>query len=104
MWSVAIYAQIRGFEEAQQIARRPASLPGVVVFAPSPLHLSGGGIRATILIDDQAKRYYRYDGLRLLVRANDRYILLPARWRPGMRTIVLPDDPALRLEFYLTGT
>jgi len=104
VWSVAVYAQIRGFEDAQQIARRPASLTGVVVFAPNPLHLSGGGIRETVLIDDQENRYYRYDGLRLLVRASDRYILLPARWRPGMRTIVLPDDPAVRLEFYLTGT
>jgi hypothetical protein len=104
VWSVAVYAQISGAEEAQQIARRPASLTGVVVFAPKPLHLSGGGIRETVLIGDQESRYYRYDGLRLLVRANDRYILLPARWRPGMRTIVLPDDPPLRLEFYLTGT
>ncbi|MGH3887251.1 MAG: hypothetical protein ACRDSZ_11915 [Pseudonocardiaceae bacterium] len=101
VWSVAVYATIRGFEDAQQIARQPASLPSVVVFASRPLHLSGGGIRQIVLIDDQQNRYYRYDGLHLLVRANDRYILLPAKWRPGMRTIVLPDDPAVRLEFYL---
>ena len=103
VWSVAVYAQIRGAQDAQQIARRPASLPGVVVFAPRPLHLSGGGIRQFVLIGDQESRYYRYDGLRLLVRASDRYILLPENWRPGMRTIVLPDDPAVRLEFSVTG-
>ncbi|MGH3800611.1 MAG: hypothetical protein ACRDTD_10840 [Pseudonocardiaceae bacterium] len=104
VWSVAVYATIRGFEDAQQIARQPASLPSVVVFASRPLHLSGGGIRQIVLIDDQQNRYYRYDGLHLLVRANDRYILLPAKWQPGMRTIVLPDDPAVRLEFYLPST
>lgn len=103
VWSVAVYATIRGLEDAQQIARRPASLPGVVVFAPRPLHLSGAGIRQVVLIDDQESRYYRYDGLRLLVRASDRYILLPEKWRPGMRTVVISDDPTVRLEFYVTG-
>ncbi|MGB8199919.1 MAG: hypothetical protein WCF33_09535, partial [Pseudonocardiaceae bacterium] len=100
-WSVAISAQIRGFEDAQHIAQGVASLPGVVVFAPHPLHLRGGEIRETVLIGDQESRYYRYDGLRLLVRASGGYILLPANWRPGMRTIVLRDNPDIRLEFYL---
>ena len=104
VWSVAIYATIRGGEDAQQIARRPAALTGVVVFASRPLHLSSGGIRETVLIGDRDSRYYRYDGLRLLVRASDRYILLPAMWRPGMRAVVLPDDPAVRLEFYIPST
>jgi hypothetical protein len=107
VWSVAVYAQIRGAQDAQQIARRPASLTGVVVFSKDPLHLSGGGIRQIVLIGDgennRENRYYRYDGLRLLVRANDRYILLPANWRPGMRAMVLPDAPTVRLEFYITG-
>ena len=100
-WSVAISAQIRGFEDAQHIAQGVASLPGVVVFAPRSLHLRGGEIRETVLIGDQESRYYRYDGLRLLVRASDGYILLPANWRPGMRTIVLRDSPDMRLEFSL---
>jgi hypothetical protein len=100
-WSVATFALIRGVEDAQQIAQGTAPLPGVVVFAPRPLHLSGGEIREIVLIGDQQSRYYRYDGLRLLVRTSDGYILLPADWRPGMRTIVLRDSPDLRLEFYL---
>ncbi len=100
-WSAATFALIRGVEDAQQIAQGTASLPGVVVFAPRPLHLSGGEIREIVLIGDQQSRYYRYDGLRLLVRISDGYILLPANWRPGMRTIVLRDSPDLRLEFYV---
>jgi hypothetical protein len=99
-WSVAIFAEIRGVEDAQQIAQGTVSFR-VVVFAPRPLHLRGGEIRETVLIGDQQSRYYRYDGLRLLVRASDGYILLPANWRPGMHTIVLRDSPDMRLEFYL---
>ncbi|MDQ3762317.1 MAG: hypothetical protein M3460_11700 [Actinomycetota bacterium] len=101
LWSVAYYAVLSGFEEAQRIAQRPASLPSVVVFTPRPLYLSGGGVRETVLIGDQDSRYYRYDGLHLLGRASDRYILLPAQWRPGMRTVLLPHDPTVRLEFYM---
>lgn len=100
-WSAATFALIRGVEDAQHIAQGSASLPGVVVFTPRPLHLSGGEIREIVLIGDQQSRYYRYDGLRLLVRTSDGYILLPANWRPGMRTIVLRDSPDLRLEFYV---
>ena len=100
-WSAAILALIHGVEDAQHIAQGTASLPGVVVFAPRPLHLSGGEIREIVLIGDQQSRYYRYDGLRLLVRTSDGYILLPVNWRPGMRTIVLRDSPDLRLEFYV---
>ncbi|MGH3971928.1 MAG: hypothetical protein ACRDS9_01165 [Pseudonocardiaceae bacterium] len=100
LWSVVSYAQLSGLEEAREIARRPASLPGVVVFAPRPLYLSGGGVRETVLLGDQDSRYYRYDGLHLLGRASDRYILLSAQWRPGMRAVVLPHDPTVRLEFY----
>lgn len=99
-WSLAIYAGIHGAREAQRIAQQPASLPGVVVFSPDPLFLHGSRIRETVLIGDQGRRYYRYDGLHLLVRADGRYILLPENWRPGMRAMILPDDPAVRLELF----
>ncbi|MGH3771334.1 MAG: hypothetical protein ACRDRW_08060 [Pseudonocardiaceae bacterium] len=100
LWSVAIYAQNNGFDDGEKIAQQPASLPGVVVFSPHPLFLQDAGVRETVLIGDQGSRYYRYDRLRLLVRANGRYILLPVNWRPGTRAVVLPDDPAVRLEFF----
>jgi hypothetical protein len=99
-WSLAIYAGMHGAEEAQRIAQQPESLPGVVAFSPRPLFLYGRGIRETVLIGDQGSRYYRYDGLRLLVRAGGRYILLSASWRPGMGAMVLPEDPAVRLELF----
>ncbi|MGH3854826.1 MAG: hypothetical protein ACRDR6_15290 [Pseudonocardiaceae bacterium] len=98
--SVATYAYNDGFTEGAEIARQPAFLVGVVVFSPHPLFLQGPGVQETTLLGDQDSHYYRYDGLRLLVRANGRYILLPVGWRPGTPAVVLPDDPAVRLEFF----
>jgi len=99
-WSVAVYAQLRGFAAAGAVAERPASLPGVVVFAPQQLHLEGPGIRETTLPGDEARYRYRYDGLRLLLRSNERYFLLPEQWRAGDRAVVLLDEPSVRVEFF----
>ncbi|MEO7195393.1 MAG: hypothetical protein ABIZ05_11310 [Pseudonocardiaceae bacterium] len=101
--SVATYAQVDGHQYGEYIAGRVANLPGVIVFSPHPLFLQGPGIRETLLIGDQDSRYYCYDGLRLLVRASGRYILLPASWRLGTPAVVLPDDPGVRLEFFDAG-
>ncbi|MGH3832265.1 MAG: hypothetical protein ACRDRS_17765 [Pseudonocardiaceae bacterium] len=99
-WSMAIYAQEDGRQYGETIAQHVASLPGVVVISAHPLFLQEAGARETVLIGDQQIRYYRYDWLRLLVRASGRYFLLPLDWRPGRDVAVLPDDPAVRLEFF----
>ncbi|MGI9064107.1 MAG: hypothetical protein ACR2FQ_09895 [Pseudonocardiaceae bacterium] len=99
-WSVAVYAQLHGFAAARAIAERPTALPGAVVFAQQQLNLDGPGIRETSLPGDEARYRYRYDGLRLLVRANERYVLLPEQWRPGAHAVVLLDEPSLRVEFF----
>lgn len=100
LWSVAGYAQYDGLEYGESLERQVALLPGVVVFSPHPMFFMDAGVRETELIGDKDSRYYRYDGLRLLVRASGRYILLPKGWRPGTNAVVLPDDPAVRLEFF----
>jgi hypothetical protein len=100
-WAVAVYGQKTGVEEAVRIASEPRALPGVIIYSPQSLKLDAPGLVETPLPGDDSRYRYRYDGLRLLVRGVDRYVLLPATWRPGMRAIVLHDDPALRLEFFL---
>jgi hypothetical protein len=100
-WSAATFAQIDGTAAAERIARRPAALPGVVVFAPRRLDLHIIGITETALPPDGEPQYrYRYDGLRLLIRSDGRFFLLPGAWRPGVHAVVLADDPALRVEFF----
>jgi hypothetical protein len=88
-------------EEAERIAGRPTLLPGAVIFSPHRLHLDLAGVTETVLPAEEAPRFrYRYDGLRLLVRSNDRFFLIPTQWRPGSHAVVLTDEPTYRLEFY----
>ncbi|TQM43062.1 hypothetical protein [Pseudonocardia cypriaca] len=100
-WALAVFAQLNGISAAEQIARQPRSLPGVVIYASNRLHLSGPGILESPLHSDAEATYrFRYDGYRLLLRSNEKYFLLPLRWRPGARAVVLADDASLRVEFF----
>jgi hypothetical protein len=103
-WSVATLAQKSGLQNARSVIVEPKSLPRVSVFAGQRLHLDDPGVRETELPGAEARYRFRYDGLRLLVRSNNRYFLLPVQWRPGTHAIVLPDDPALRIELFRAGT
>lgn len=100
-WSAAVFAQLSGIDEAERVASRPTGLPGVVVFTPHRLYVAGLGVTETTLASEQNPAYrYRYDGLHLLIRSDGRYFLLPAGWRPGLRAIVLAEDPGYRMEFF----
>lgn len=102
LWSIAQYAELRGQAVVDAFRHNPTQLAGVVVYAPQRLYLEGPGITESRLPDDAARYRYRYAGLRLLTRSNQRYFLLPACWAtdPRARAIALPDDPSLRLEFF----
>jgi hypothetical protein len=100
-WALAVFAQLNGISAAEQIARQPRSLPGVVIYAPKRMHLSGPGvIEYPLSFDAEAMYRFRYDGYRLLLRSDEKYFLLPLQWRPGARAVVLADDPSLRVEFF----
>ncbi|MGW0479231.1 hypothetical protein [Nonomuraea sp. NPDC003214] len=106
LWSVAVYAQLRGLRAVEQLRHSPALLPGVVIYTPHRLYLEGPGVTETRLPDETAKFRYRYAGLRLLIRADQRYFLLPSCWAttPQARAIALHDDPSIRLEFFHVTT
>ncbi|WP_049558413.1 hypothetical protein [Nonomuraea sp. SBT364] len=106
LWSVAGYAQLRGLAAVEQLRRGPGLLPGVVIYAPNRLYLEGPGVTESRLPDETAEFHYRYAGLRLLIRANQRYFLLPACWATASqsRAIALHDDPSIRLEFFHVTT
>ncbi|MBG0824144.1 hypothetical protein HS048_25890 [Planomonospora sp. ID91781] len=105
LWSAAVYAQIRGAGMAGDLLADSRRLPGVVVYAPDRLRIEGPGVveRELRPSPGEKPRYrYRYDGLRLLIRADRHYFLLPVCWTVGgdSRAIALPEDPAVRLEFF----
>lgn len=104
-WSVAIYAQMRGKAVAEDLVADPKRLPGVVVYTPKRLHIEGPGVVEFLLprsANEISQYRYRYDGLRLLIRANNQYFLLPACWTANgrARAIALADDRFIRMEFF----
>jgi hypothetical protein len=76
----------------------------VVVFSDKRLSLQAPGIReVTCQYPDGAYRF-RYEGLKLVQRSGNYYLLLPRGWKHTNGTaILLPRSEALRLEFSPTG-
>lgn len=99
-WTVAVYASSVGEERARQAARALDRRISVVVFSPRALNIHGPGIQESQAGGEDSAYRYAYSGLRLLVRSDDRYFLLPQCWSPQRgRAIVLPDQESLRFEF-----
>jgi hypothetical protein len=105
LWATAAYANWIGIQKAHQIERRLSESSEVIVYSDKDLALTGPGITKTVLPASAPPARYaiRYNGLRLLLRSNDRLFLLPVNWRPRSGSaIILPDKPegaSIRVEF-----
>lgn len=98
-WFVAMYADVVGSWEAEQLASKLADRPCVVVFSRVPLSLERDGIQVQQMTTEQDAYQYRYSGLRFLVRSADRFFLLPSNWsQQHPNTIIIPDTDAMRVE------
>ena len=95
------YAAAVGRTQALNTVATLESRRGVIVYAAKDLHLKGGGVGVTLLDGKESAYKFRYTGLRLLIRANNRWILLPHEWaaRPDDYVVILPDNDQNRLEF-----
>lgn len=100
-WAFSVAAEERGAADAARLHQEGfARLPGVVVFAKEPLALDGQGVETTEVAVPGSAYPWRYDGLRLLVRSDQRYFLVPVGWQPGGSTVlVLDEGPDVRFEF-----
>jgi hypothetical protein len=94
-WAVTTLAQRRGEHNAQLTELTLILQPQAVVYSDRDLHLPGPGVGRTVLDGDQNSYQFRYNGLRPLLHANDRWFLLPLHWRHnnGSTVIVLHDEP-----------
>ena len=95
------WAEAIGRERARQAAANLAARPGVVVFSRERLQIGGPGIEVKELAGEESAYRFRYHGLRLLVRSDGKYFLLPDGWtRTSGRALILPDSKELRYEFH----
>ncbi len=103
-WTASVYAEALGRGRSQLVADRLQLRPQVTVYSERRLHLGGTGVTEQQLPRRDSEFRYRYAGLRLLVRSDDKYFLLPDGWSRGASAaIVLPDGAGTRFEFGTGG-
>jgi hypothetical protein len=95
-WAVTGIAQERGIATARVLELSLRLQPQAVVYSEKDLHLPGPEVGVTALDGGNSGYGFRYNGLRPLLYANDRWFLLPVGWRHdnGSTMIVLQDDPS----------
>lgn len=99
-WDTERIARIMGEGYAAQIAAQPQQLAAVTVFSAKSLEIRAAGVVETKLGRPDSEYLYRYNGLRLLRRSGERYILINERWDAQQgRVIVLREAEGIRMEF-----
>ncbi len=100
-WAAGDYSSAVGTGRAQNIAAGLPQSADVVLFSEKALQSRVAGVVETTC----AGSGFRYDGLKLVMQAGDRYVLLPATWTPATGSaVVLPRSDGVRLEFAAPGT
>jgi hypothetical protein len=105
-WAVSDYAADYGRTRAKEVEGKLDERPSVTVYSAARLYIddsghegSKAGVQEDSLPDIDGAYRYRYQGLRLLTRSNDRYFLLPENWSSlHPVTIILLDSDTIRVE------
>lgn len=99
-WNTERLAGIIGEAYADQIAADPRRLLAVTVYSPQSLEVDVPGVVETKLGGGDSAYRYRYQGLRLVQRSGNRYLLISELWdEQSGRIVVLRDTDAIRMEF-----
>jgi hypothetical protein len=100
-WGVSIYADALGRGRALALGENvDRLLPAVRVYSERSLGIDPDVAVRERLPDADARYAYRYSGLRLLVRSDGKYYLIPDGWtRASGRVVVLLDAADIRVEF-----
>ncbi|MCW2576721.1 MAG: hypothetical protein JWR66_2751 [Modestobacter sp.] len=103
-WAAGGYAFGVGTGGASTLHRALPGVPEAVLYSERSLSLVVPGVTEVRCADPDAAYRFRYDGLRLVRRAGDQYLLLPATWNRDTGVAVLISRGAgIRLEFAAPG-
>ncbi len=98
-WGMSLYADALGRGRAQLLADNLRVQPRVTLYSERSLGIDPSIAVGDRLSEQDARYSHRYSGLRLLVRSNDRYFLLPENWTPSTGTVlIISDSLEIRLE------
>ncbi len=96
-WTVSHYAAIKGIDFAREAVRQLPSRPSVTIYSPTRLHLEDPVVEEALPGTEGAYRF-RYTGLKLLFRADEKLFLRPSDLTEP-RNIVIPEDIGIRVEY-----
>jgi len=104
LWAVVLYANQVGAQIAANWAANLRAEPAVVLYSVDRVALTGPGVETEPINQQGTKYHYQYSGLRLLVRANDKFILFPMNWQRGRdRIMFIKDDQSVRVDIIPGG-
>jgi hypothetical protein len=99
LWWVTLYAAQVGEQLAVDTVANLRDEPEVFIYSGERMAIAGPGIAVNEIQGTGSKYRYRYSGLRLLVQAGGKYVLLPVGWKSGRDSVFLvPVDGAIRLD------
>lgn len=99
-WATSVYSQRAGEDLASYINQNPASYPEVTVYSEDSISLWSASPSARTDVNSQGERFrHVYTGLRLLIYANERWLLLTGERNGNGRLIVaiLRDDDRIQV-------
>ena len=103
-WAAGDYSAAVGTRRGAEVAAVLPRSPDVVVFSEKSLRVRLEGVEEKKCEEAESAYGFRYDGLKLVMQARDRYLFLPANWTPGAGpALVVPRSDSLRLEFTAPG-
>ncbi|RKT55347.1 hypothetical protein [Saccharothrix australiensis] len=101
-WATNNFAAAYGRGRAAELAAELPTRPLVVLDLEQQLYLPEGvgGVHQFPLPAAEGQRFrVRCQGLRLLTEAGGRLFLVPERWSDASRTVVVPYDDSVRIQF-----
>jgi len=100
-WNTERLALLVGEGYADRIAADPSHLVGVTIFSAKDLQITAPGVLMSRCTAPTTAYSYRYEGLRLLQRSSEGYVLLNQEWNPETgRVILVSAAMGVRLEFH----
>jgi hypothetical protein len=99
LWWITLYAAQVGQEKAVETVANLRGEPEVFIYSGERMAIAGPGITVNEIQGTGSRYRYRYSGLRLLVQAGGKYVLLPIGWKSGRDGVFLiPADSTTRLD------
>ena len=83
LWGLALYANQVGEDRAKAYVASLPSQPDIAVYSVQRLGISGPGVELATIEQEGNKYKFVYNGLRMLARTGDQYMLLPVGWQKG---------------------